>query len=76
MFCSQLDWAFAGTKLSGQLQVRCLIYQLPSPGHDAHDAFSQIVSEGKLLALKFEILEDFQKVAYFVCPGEDANQNF
>ena len=41
-FCTQLDWAFSGIKLSGQLQARCLVHPLPSPGHGAHDAFSQI----------------------------------
>jgi len=46
-FCTQLDWASAGTKLSGQLQARCLVHPLPSPGHGAQDTFSQIISEGQ-----------------------------
>jgi len=34
---TQLDWADADTKLGGQLQARCLVHPLPSPGFGAHE---------------------------------------
>jgi len=57
--------ATAGAKLSGQVQVRCLVHLLPSSGHGVHDAFSQIFSEGQTSALKFRFWKIPQK--WLIC---------
>jgi len=56
-FCTQLDWAAAGTKLGGQLQARCLVHPLLSLvlAHTTHfrklsvTNFAQVSSIGQLL---------------------------
>jgi len=70
MFCTQLDWSSAGTKLSG----KCLVHPLPyrAMAHTTH--FRKLSPRDKLQALKFEILEDSQKVVYLhVFQGEEEN---